>query len=383
VRKLDRAGLVSRTEIALGSVTALRARLDAQPRQGLLNAYLHVTEGCNLRCTHCYASASPDQARAMAVPDVACLVRQVAAAGFLKTVITGGEPLIHPQRDALLDALADLRAEQRADPSAMQIVLRTNLAYPLSPEWAERMTRSADQIVVSVDGDRASHEARRGAGTYERTVANLRLLDQTLRVPQDPKGLLGITAVLPAEQIDGPEGEAVRALGRELGARVRFKAVLPLGRGADLDLRPSFYSSLDEGPDAVAYGTGPASTCGLGMNVYLGADGAGYPCYALTGSRHALGNALEEGLAAVLARNETYRRVTVESNQQCQRCALRYLCGGFCRAWGNNEDPDAPPVDCRALHNRARARLRSALEALEVPEDRWRAAGLSIPEYPF
>jgi pyruvate-formate lyase-activating enzyme len=115
----------------------------------------------------------------MAVADVIGLVRAAAAAGFGKAVITGGEPLAHPQRDALLDALAALRLAVKP----MHIVLRTNLAAPLSEPLLARLGAAADLAVVSVDGDEAAHDARRGAGAYARTVANLRrlchFLDQT------------------------------------------------------------------------------------------------------------------------------------------------------------------------------------------------------------
>ena len=144
----------------------------------------------------------------------------------------------------------------------------------------------------------------------------------------------------------GPEGDAVHALGEKLDVRVRFKSVLPLGRGADLGLTPAFYSSLDDGAEAIAYNARTAATCGLGMNLYIGPGGECYPCYALMSARHSLGNTLEDGLAAVLERNDAYRCVTVDSNRQCRRCALRYLCGGFCQAWGTLDDPDAPSADC-------------------------------------
>ena len=388
--KLDRAGLITQPELALRSLTALRHRLDTQSQQGLANAYIHVTYACNLACTHCYASSQTSEVSetsevspAMAVDDVVRLVHEAAQAGFRKAVITGGEPLVHPQRDALLDALAALREEVKP----LQTVLRTNLAYPLTPALIERLVRSTDQIVVSVDGSEASHDARRGAGTYARTVANLRALTETLetlRVSENPKGLaeVGITAVLTADQVGGPEGEAVRALGKELGVQVRFKSVLPLGRGADLGLRPAFYSSLGDGAEAIACGARTAATCGLGMNLYVGPDGACYPCYALTGAGHYLGNVLDDGLAAVIARNDAYRLVTVDSNRRCRACTLRYMCGGFCRAWGSSGDPDSPPTDCTALHERARGLLQGALEALDVRVERWLAAGLPLPEVP-
>lgn len=380
LHKLDRAGLITRPELALNSLSGLRGRLDAQPRRGLANAYLHVTYTCNLRCTHCYACAGPESlSPAMAVDDAAQLVGEAARAGFGKAVITGGEPLLHPHADALLDALASLRSEVKP----LQIVLRTNLTCALAPASIERLLGSVDQIVVSVDGDETAHDARRGASAYARTVAHLRLLTQALEVSDNPQGLaaLGIAAVLAAGQIDGPAGDAVRALGKELGLPVRFKSVLPLGRGAGLAPAPAFYSSLDDDVEVIACSARPAATCGLGMNLYVAPDGECYPCYALAGSRHRLGNALE-GLAAVLEQNDRYRSVTVDSNHRCRRCALRYVCGGFCRAWGSGGDPDGPPGDCAVLHERARCLLLSALHVLDVPAERWLAAGLPLPDAP-
>jgi uncharacterized protein len=375
LQKLDRAGLIARPEAALGSLTALRQRLDTQSQEGLVNAYIHVTYDCSLHCTHCYASSGSGLiASVMAVDDVTRLVREAAEAGFRKAVVTGGEPLMHPQSDVLLDALAGLREEIKP----LQTVLRTNLAYPLPPTLLQRLASSTDQVVVSVDGDEASHDVRRGAGTYARTVTNLRALLAT-----EPGTAVGLTAVLTAEQVDGPQGDAVRALGEELGVRVRFKSVLPLGRGAELSLTPAFYSSLDDDSERVACGARPASTCGLGMNLYVAPHGICTPCYALMGARHRLGNALDEGLAAVLERNDAYRQVTVDSNRKCRACALRYVCGGFCRAWSGDDDPDAPLRDCRALYAAAYARLLSTLDVLNVGVERWEAAGLSLPTPPL
>jgi len=309
----------------------------------------------------------------MAVDDVVSLVHQVAKAGFGKVVITGGEPLMHPQRDMLLDTLAGLRQEIKP----LQTVLRTNLAYRLTPALLERLADSTDQVVISLDGDEASHDARRGVGTYARTVANLRAL-----LAAKPRSGVGITTVLTAEQMDGPEGDAVRTLGEGLDVRVRFKSVLPLGRGAELRLAPVFYSSLDDDIERVAYAARPVSTCGLGMNLYIGPDGGCYPCYALMGECHRLGNAFEEGLATVLARNNVYRRVTVDSNLKCRTCALRYLCGGFCRAWSRADDPDARPPNCNALYTRAHIRLQSALDVLNTKTESWEAAFTPLPTLP-
>ena len=373
--KLDRAGIITQPESALNSLKGLRQRLDRQA-EGLVNAYLHVTYACNLACAHCYASAGLQRAELMAVDDMARLVREVSAAGFRKAVITGGEPLMHAKSQSLLDALATLRGNI----GSTQIVLRTNLAYPLSPALVECLLQSAHQVAVSLDGDELTHDTRRGAGTHARTVINLRaLVAGRERIPAS--ATLSMAATLTTEQTAGLPGEAARALARELGVSLRIKPVLPLGRGGELGLAPEFYSSHEQdGAEALACSAGPRATCGLGMNLYVDPAGECFPCYALMGPRHALGNALREGLSAVLSRNAAYREATVDRNRLCRACALRYLCGGLCRAWARGDDADAPPRDCAVLHTRARKGLVQALRTLEIPLPRWQEAGLPLPD---
>jgi uncharacterized protein len=389
VDRLEVAGLVTNRIAARGSLEALQSQLQHQA-EGLLNAYLHVTYACNLACEHCYASAGPGQAgQSMPAEQALRLVSEAASAGFRKAIITGGEPLAHPQRDALLDGLAALRPAVKP----LQIVLRTNLAHPLTAALLEKITHSADQVVVSVDGDQATHDARRGQGAYVRTVDNLRRLVALTSTPSHQasgqecggSGELAaagvkivLAATLSAFQVNGAVGEAVRQLADELGVGVCFKPVLPLGRAAGSTLVPEFYSSLDEDCAEVITRAHPVRTCGLGMNLYIAPDGGCFPCYALMGARHDLGNALADGLEAVLSRNHAYRQVNVDSNQKCRRCGLRYLCGGFCRAWGIDDDPDSPPVDCTALQARAQIIVESALDTLDVTWERWLTAILAV-----
>jgi uncharacterized protein len=173
----------------------------------------------------------------MPVGDVLRLAEEAARLGFQKVVITGGEPLMHPQRDALLEGLAALRPLLRPT----RLALRTNLAYPLTPKLIAALVHAADQVIVSLDGDEASHDARRGAGTYARTLANLRRLRDA--APALP---LMLAAVLTAAQAQGREGKAVRALGEELGVPVRIRPPLPLGRAAAHPPALESHTSLEE-----------------------------------------------------------------------------------------------------------------------------------------
>ncbi|MGD2105529.1 MAG: TIGR04083 family peptide-modifying radical SAM enzyme [Anaerolineae bacterium] len=362
---------------------ALHRRLVA-PRTRLNNLYLHVTFACPLRCTHCYAQAGPGRDGALPVTDIVRASRDAADLGFRHAVITGGEPLVHPRRDALLDELSDVRQEIKP----LLTVLRTSLALPMRDDLLRRVGRSTDEVVVSVDGDRETHDARRGAGSYDLTVCNLRAL-----VEMGYQTDLSLATVLPLCHVDGKEGDAVRALASDLGIRrIRFRPVLPLGRAAEAppDVVPETLWGHVHPDDVVAYGFTPVASCGIGENLYVEPDGGAYPCYAWRGERWLLGDVRLSGGLSGLIGTPAFRdlsRHTVDTNCRCKRCALRYLCGGACRAWNRlpereQTDLDAPPLDCNVLHSRARSLLRSALKHLEVSTETWLAAGLPLPEAP-
>jgi uncharacterized protein len=258
----------------------------------------------------------------------------------------------------------------------------------MDDDLLQRVGHSTDEVVVSVDGDRATHDRRRGAGSYDRTVANLRAL-----VERGYGTDLSLAAVLPLEEANSAPGEAVRALAKELGIRrTRFRPLLPLGRAVDSELEivpETLWGHMDPG-EMVAYGFTPVGACGMGQNLYVEPDGGAYPCYAWHGEAWRLGSInRENGLSGVIC-SAAFRDLaqhTVNSNRRCRLCALRYLCGGACRAWSRvpedqQTDLDAPPLDCAHLHARARSLLSSALEHLKISTDQWLAAGLPLPNAP-
>ena len=382
--RLQAAGLVGRLERAEKALAGLQARLrPCAERKTLNNLYLHVTFACPLRCTHCYAEGGDARHGTMRVEDVVRVGEQAARAGFRHLVVTGGEPLVHPRAAELLAGLGQARERLRS----LRTVLRTSLAQPLDADLLQCVAESTDEVVVSLDGGPAEHDARRGAGSYARTLANLRRL-----IDLRGRAEVSLAAVLPLEQMQGEAGQSVKAVASELGIRrVRFRPVLPLGRAAQgmPDLPPEAVWASLSADERVAYGFTPSASCGMGQNLYVEPDGEAYPCYAWHAESWRLGNVLALGIPAVVS-SEGFARLrlaTVDTNRACQACALRYLCGGACRAWNRQPqeaqtDLDAPPADCSRLHERARALLLSALRQLEVEPERWMSAGLPIPDGP-
>lgn len=376
-QKLLDLGVATNRDAVFNSLHKLKDHLQNSSSE-LLNLYLYVTFGCNLKCNHCYAYSSPENnEKSMSVENIINLTYQAAQIGFKKVVIVGGEPLVHPQRDEMLDALSKLR--NKIKPA--KTVLRTNLAQNMSEDLVKKVAHSTDYVVVSLDGDQDYHDSRRGKGSYNRTVANLKRL-----IGVDPSAEVSITAVLASDQVTGKEGEAVKELARELGhIKTRFKPLLPLGR-AEEDLtsfEPDFNWTDLKRKEVLAYGFKPASSCGIGNTLYVGPEGETFPCFAFTEKEHSMPNVCNiKGLRGVIESKQFQKlnNYNIDLVEKCKNCDLRYLCGGACRAWASDFDKDLSPSDCTLLKKRAYQLLSGALDVLEIDQNNWRGVGLSLPK---
>ena len=376
-RAFEQLGLVTRPARTFAGMQSLFKRLAAPP-QGLNNLYLHVTFACPLHCTHCYADADSAQKGSMTVPVAVQACRDGSALGFRHAVITGGEPLVHPQRVALLDTLAAIRREVKP----LLTVLRTSLSLPLGDDLIRRLASSTDEVVVSLDGNRETHDQRRGEGSYDQVLDNLHKL-----VALEGDSELSLAAVLPLEQVNGAPGESVRNLADELGIRrTRFRPLLPLGRAiaSMMDIIPETLWGHINPHEMLGYGFTPVTSCGMGQNLYVEPDGKAYPCYAWHSPDWLLGSLEDEGgLEEILSSPgfQDLKHHTVNSNSGCRTCALRYLCGGACRAWNQQvgagqTNLDASPLNCEHLCMRARSLLTSTLAHLGITAADWQKTGL-------
>jgi uncharacterized protein len=378
IAKLGRLGLVTDSAAASGSVAGLVNSLRRQVSR-LANLYLHITDVCNLACLHCYdrPPATKRHDRHLPVETIADSLQDGTRAGFKKIIITGGEPFCHPHIKGIMEILA---ARTVFDGGFIRRVLRTNLCDLVDADIVRQLPHAFDEIVVSIDGSRRYHDRRRGRGTYDKTTANLSRLKSVW-----PDIQLTLAATFEPGEQNGPEGISVRDLARSLGVGIRFGPLLPLGAAAG---KPVAMGPLDPPQDEAlsplpAY-LPPSISCGLGTHLSVSAAGEIYPCHALSGKTHCLGHIKRISLTRVV-KSQPFKALgltTVDHNRQCARCALRYLCGGYCRAWRAADHPDAPPLDCSNLHQRARKALEDALRYLGISQNRWQQVGLPWPDHP-
>ena len=349
--------------------------------KSLNNCYVHITSNCNLRCNHCYANAG-DCVEEMRIEALEVLIKEALTAKFRQLIITGGEPLVHTRRNEMLKLCATYKGK------GTNLVLRTNQTGSFTESDFKRIAQAFDQVVVSVDGNEQTHDARRGKGSYRNMTENLeryttiataisetaelsypnRVLNPVRDKASIPKAAeLSLACVMNARDINGEPGLSVRQLAKHLNVRrIRFRPLLPIGRASQLD-EPVMCEGLMQHvspDDMLKTRINPLTTCGIGQNLFIKPDGSAYPCYAWCGEHTYIGNVAEEGLPAVLASHQFTRLVacTVDTIEKCKDCAYRYLCGGACRAWDNRESTDlnAPPVRCDHLQQTARNLIDTA-----------------------
>jgi Fe-coproporphyrin III synthase len=124
---------------------------------------LHLLGRCNLRCAHCYMQGAPDRREMLAIEDVLDAISECSPLGIGSLYVTGGEPLLHPEIERVLEAGAKIKG--------MKTTLCTN-ATRLNERDAALFGELGLRLSISIDGDAAYHDSfrkRRGAfATAER-----------------------------------------------------------------------------------------------------------------------------------------------------------------------------------------------------------------------
>jgi MoaA/NifB/PqqE/SkfB family radical SAM enzyme len=129
-----------------------------------------VTWRCNLKCAGCYARQYAGRGD-MPLDEIRRVAREACGLGAFMFVIVGGEPLLVP---GLVEALA---AEREG-----VFLLFTNGTL-LDPGKAALIARAPNVLpVVSIEGDAAFTDARRGPGVGHKAAAAMRELKRA-RVP--------------------------------------------------------------------------------------------------------------------------------------------------------------------------------------------------------
>ena len=266
---------------------------------------LQLTHRCNLRCRHCYLGKP--HAADLPLADAVGIVREFAANGGLRLLISGGEPFLYPQLSEFLDATRGL---------GLRRVLLSNGTLITS---AVASQLPVEEVQVSLDGWTQGHDLLRGAGSFNRTIAGIRVLREA-GIP------VGLATMVHRGNLE--EFERLSRFSKEIGA-VEWGVDTLCVAGQLLVNRELCISEAEAAP-YMAYGFGggyhgssDGFACGRHLLTVL-PTGQAVKCgfYA--------DQTLGDARAGLMACWQRLRHIPL-SELACHDCQVAEVCAGGCR----------------------------------------------------
>jgi len=316
--------------------------------------YFYLSEGCNLRCRHCWIAPkfqANDPGKTLPVELFRHIVSQAKIIGLTGVKLTGGEPLLHPEIEIILQYIQE---------EGLDLTVETN-GVLCTAKLARQMAACRNPSVsVSLDGATPeTHEFVRNVnGSFADAVSGIRNLVEAGIQPQ---------IIMSVMRCNRDQMEPVIHLAESLGAgSVKFNIIQPSARGAQLHEQgetlsigelielgawvektvapaatvPVYYDHPDAfRPMSRMYGKDGDGRASCGIFGILGvlADGA----YALCGigasrSELVFGHAERDALATVWTNTPILQQIRVGLPERlqgiCQECLLKTGCLGSCLA---------------------------------------------------
>jgi uncharacterized protein len=314
---------------------------------------LHIAHSCNMRCDYCFAGQGKYRgADALMSFDVAraaidFLVRSSGSRRNLEVDFFGGEPLLN--FGVVKRTVEYARSLEEKHGKLFRFTLTTN-GLLLDDEITEYANREMSNVVLSLDGRRGTHDARRrvasGGGSYGEVVPrflrfaerrgdksyyirgtytreNTDFLNDILHIADlgfaeiamEP-AVLPRTSPLALRESDLPE----------LFAQYESLALEMAARHKSGENEFEFYHymlDLENGPCAVKRAAG----CGAGSEYFaVTPDGTLYPCHQLAGESGFEAGGVADGVRAGYG----FGRGGVNSRAECKDCWAKLWCAGGC-----------------------------------------------------
>ncbi len=310
----------------------------------------HLTERCNLTCSHCYQTGGrTDELSFAEIREVAAEVSDMLDAWSAiydmefspSFTITGGEPFL---RHDLFDILGHLGSR------GFELYLLTNGTLVDMEKASGLSAAGVKGVQVSIEGPEEIHDVIRGKGSFSSSMRGIsHLLDAGLTVTLNAT-LSGINADHFPEMV---------SLASSLGVqRIGFSRLVPSGRGAGLmekmietekvravyekifSMKPDnleivtgdpVASQMSDSADSEDRGSVPRGGCAAGLSglTFL-PDGTITPCRRLFVP---IGNVRNDSLREVWAASDVLNALRDRSRYhgKCGSCRRWAVCRG-CRA---------------------------------------------------
>ena len=299
---------------------------------------LHITNLCNLKCKHCYASAGQKLNNELTFNEIKSIVDELVEMKINYITLSGGEPFA---RDDLYEIIKYIRDKD------VNIMITTNGTL-LDEEAIKKIKElGVDSLQISIDSNiREIHDKFRGVpGCFDKAVEGIRLCKENgIKV-----SLMSTLSTINRENIQDLIKFAAEDLKVDGFAMERF---VPEGRGnnekeiaissADLkrclekiyEARQKYKNCFFTTNDPLLSKENPnlCGGCSLGkMAFIITPDGEVGLCTRLYTK---IGSIREKTIKEILNESKLLNTVCDRTRLQgkCGRCKYKRICGG-CRGW--------------------------------------------------
>jgi len=192
-----------------------------------IRTYYHITFGCNLNCTHCMVGKEERGNDELTTEEAINVIRQLEELGNPELRITGGEPTIRPD---LFEIIHDAAINRN-----MNVAMNTNGVF--NDRVREQIVTSGlDGLVISVDGDRATHDRIRRQGSFDQTIRTIEYVAE-YNETADKKISICLNPTISKKNVHLTEYLARLAVtlgGAEKGLEINFMPLRPFGNAEDI-----------------------------------------------------------------------------------------------------------------------------------------------------
>jgi radical SAM protein with 4Fe4S-binding SPASM domain len=295
--------------------------LENAPRPSLRYLEIQITARCNLKCRHCYLG----EARQIDMPVSTALAafEEFERMQGLRLLISGGEPLLHPDIWSINDLLPRF---------GFRSILMTNGTLVDRPT-AEKL--NVHEVQISLDGLEHSHDILRGRGTFNKAI---NAINELRRLGKD----VSVATMVHAYNLN--DFQELKALIEEMGIK-EWNVDVPSTTGKlaeNKELQVPYHEAahlLEYSFGGGLYTSSPGYACGAHLCTVM-PDGDVAKCGFF--SKYPVGN-IRDGLRSC------WKRITHITLKELEcRCSFIKDCRGGCRfrAMVEKDIYSPDPIQC-------------------------------------
>ncbi|MDY6904994.1 MAG: DUF5714 domain-containing protein [Thermodesulfobacteriota bacterium] len=140
-------------------------RADVLSLERLEECWLHITDRCNLACRHCLFACTDKTKVTLPLEILITIVADAYDLGVRTFYLTGGEPMMHPDFQAICRMILKERHDTRL------VILTNGILIPEHIDFLQTLPENRLFLQISVDGIGGTNDNLRGEGTYEKLLS--------------------------------------------------------------------------------------------------------------------------------------------------------------------------------------------------------------------